>query len=135
MATADDKSRFEILFGALRDHQQGLLENTAKTAGFLLLSIGWLTTSQTARETLNADGLLRGAAIGGVLIATGLYIAAAFHVYRAAQRIRARLIELAYLPLEDIEIRGISALLLAVLTLGNLTISLLLVVLIWRLGR
>ncbi|HEV8582500.1 MAG TPA: hypothetical protein VGX68_25825 [Thermoanaerobaculia bacterium] len=135
MATADDKSRFEILFGALRDHQQGLLENTAKTAGFLLLSIGWLATSQTARETLNADGLLRGAAIGGVLVATALYIAAAFHVYRAAQRIRARLIELAYLPLEDIETRGISALLLAVLTLGNLTISLLLVVLIWRLGR
>lgn len=131
---ADNKARFDILFETLRDYQQSLLDNSAKTAGFLLLSIGWLATSQTARDTLRSDGLLRGAAVCAVFVGMAVYITAALHVYRAARRIRARLVDLSYLPLDDLEARRLSGNMVLVFTLGNLAIALLLVAVIWRLG-
>jgi len=131
---ADAKARFEILFATIRDYQQGLLENTAKTAGFLLLSIGWLVTSETARDVLGADGVLRSAAAGAVILAVTLYAAASLHVYRVARRVHARLLDLAYVPAEDLAVRRLSGLTLMLLILGNMTIALLLAVSIWRLG-
>jgi hypothetical protein len=130
---ADEKARFEILFDALRDYQQGLVDNTAKTAGFLLLSIGWLVTSETARKALGADWLLRSASSAAVLVGVVLYSAAALHVYQAARRIRTRLFELSYIPADELGVRTISVSILIVFILGNLVLSLLLAALIWRL--
>lgn len=131
---ADEKARFDILFETLRDYQQGLLDNTAKTAGFLLLSIGWLVTSETARDTLSSDGRLRGATASAVFLAVTLYAAAALYVYQAAKKIHTRLVELDYVPAEDLDARTISVFTLMLFILANVTIALLLVTIIWRLG-
>ena len=63
------KQEFDLHMAALTDTQKLLLDNTAKVAGFLLLALGWLATSEDARNYLTDNPRVAIVFVAAILIA------------------------------------------------------------------
>ena len=109
MPEADPKQKqFDVLFTTLGELQQGLISSTTQVAGFLLLTIGWLATSESAWKLLHSHrhvGDVTAAALAG---AFGLYSFGAYMVYARSQRTFMLLGRLALMPADCYDTRVIN---------------------------
>jgi hypothetical protein len=121
----NENRQFDVLYETLCEVQKGLLDNTARAAGFLLLATGWIATSETARSFLKADAVAKYimiAAIGGAYVC---YVCAAIKARRISVRTSALLDELRFMPSSYYACRVIDTRLLGLAVLANLFITLL----------
>ena len=58
-----EQDAFVLLFDILKDLNKSYVENVMATLGFVLLAMGWIVTSDKAREFIGGNKNVRGAAI------------------------------------------------------------------------
>lgn len=86
MATMTTKEQFDILLGMQREFYSRFIDLAVKIAGFYLLVLGWILTSEDARGYLSGDDLARGTAVAVVLIAWIIYCCMAYRLYWLSNR-------------------------------------------------
>jgi hypothetical protein len=74
------KDQFDILLEMQREFYSRFIDLAVKIAGFYLLVLGWILTSNDAREYLGDDELARGTAVAVVLIAWIIYCCMAYRL-------------------------------------------------------
>ena len=130
--TNNTKGRFDVLFGTLCEIQKGLLENTVKVAGFSVIAIGWLATSDYTQRLLRADKTLRYLVVAATGGAFALYVVASLKAFAISQQSLSLLNKLNFMPLDYYKNRSIDAPVLIVYIAGNLFLSLLVALLVLR---
>lgn len=75
---ASEKDKFEIGLEMLKDYRADLQDRLEKSTALLIVVIGWLITSETARKSINKKPLLFW---GGVVVLTVLMIAYCLTIY------------------------------------------------------
>ena len=133
-----DQSRrrleFDLHLSHITETHRALLENSGKVAAFLLLALGWLATSESARSYLATTPRL--AAIGALAVFAGwLFSAIASWVgYRASNAALSRLRELDFLSPPAYESRRIGPATLCACIFGNAALAGLLMAALLTLG-
>ena len=128
----DAKAEFEVLFQALCEIQRSLLENTTKVAGFFLLAVGWLATSESARSYLRHDSIIRYSAVGAVMLVILTFCAVSWMARRASKRIETQLNLLEYVSALSIEYRAVTIQVLVCYALANICLAALVVLTVLR---
>jgi hypothetical protein len=90
--------RFDVLYSTLCDVQGSLIDNMARTAGFLLLAAGWIATSETTRSFLRANPSIRYLAVVSLAGAFGLYGAASIKAFLISRDTFRLLVDLDFMP-------------------------------------
>ena len=128
----DVKAEFEVLFAAFCEIQRSLLENTTKVAGFFLLAVGWLATSENARSYLSSDSLIRYSAICAVILIILTFCVVSWIALSASERIEMQLNSLEYVSAQSISHRRVTIQVLACYTLANVCLASLVVITLLR---
>jgi hypothetical protein len=121
--TSKIQRQFDILYATLCEVQTGLVNSTAQVAGFLLLSTGWIATSDTAQKLLRSDRFTRRlavAALGGAFV---LYVAATMKTFVISEKTFALLKKLDFMPPDYYENRRVDSAVLVVFLVGNLFLA------------
>jgi len=128
----DVKAEFDVLFPAFCEIQRSLLENTTKVAGFFLLAVGWLATSESARSYLRSDSLVRNSAIGAVILITLTFCAVSWMALSGSKRIEKEINDLGYISRLSISHRRVTIAVLLCYTLANVCLATLVVLTLLR---
>ena len=96
----DDRLRahFDVVYGSLREYNQGLFDSSFKATGLILLVLGWLLTSKEARAYLAATPGARRLAAVCLAIGFAAFVAISLRAYQLSQTAFRTLGELNYLP-------------------------------------
>ena len=92
------KDQFDLLYERLKFYHDSAIDAVFKVTASLLLVMGWVTTSDTARKILAADPPVRWCAVVAVVLFDMQFIAAAFRSTGRSQRIALQLDSLAHMP-------------------------------------
>jgi hypothetical protein len=130
--TNHSEQEFVLLYETLCEIQKGLLDNTAKVAGFLLLVTGWLATVEGARKFLQSDKVAGYLAIVALTGAFAFYVCASMKAFMISKRTFAMLNKLQFMPTEYYETRRVDLTTLAIFVVGNLFLAVLAGCLVWR---
>ena len=130
--TRDTKTEFEVLFPALCEIQRSFLENTTKVAGFFLLAVGWLATSESARSYLRAESLVRSSAVAVVVAVTLIFCVVSWTAFAASKRILAELDSLNYVSANSTQHRRVTVSAFLAYTIANVCLAALVVVALLR---
>jgi hypothetical protein len=98
MSEPTAKEQFDLLYERLKFYHDSAIDAVFKVTASLLLVIGWLTTSETARRIFAADRLMCWCAIVALLLFDVQFVAAAFRSAGRSQNIARQLDSLAYMP-------------------------------------
>jgi hypothetical protein len=115
--------QFDLLFGNLREIQQGLVDAGAKVAGFLLLATGWIATSNEARTFLHEQKFARyvtAVALAGAFI---FYLSASVGAFVLSQRTFRSLKSLDFMPQDYYSSRRITLAVLLTVLFGNVFLA------------
>lgn len=93
------KAHFDVLFGSLKDYQQGLFDGAFKASGLLILVIGWLLTSKEARAYLAGNARARRLCAAALGVGSMVYAAVSWRVFLLSQGVFNDLAALNYLPI------------------------------------
>lgn len=124
------KQEFDLHIGFLTETNKAFVDNTGKVAGFLLLALGWLATSEDAREYLASTPQIAKLAALAVAVTFLLYTAASLGAYRRSRDSYVRLVDLAYLPESAFKARKLGLATSAVCVVGTAVLACLLVALL-----
>lgn len=91
------KQEFDLHIDFLKENNKAIVDRTSKLAGFLLLGLGWLVTSDDARDYLHAKPELIWFVVFAAAFGFLLSVVAAWLVYRASKESYYRLVELSYI--------------------------------------
>jgi uncharacterized membrane protein len=94
----DPKIRFDYLHKELVEYQLRFVELSFKSAGLIVLALGWLMTSSTAQSVIARNALGRSSVIIGLVIMVIAYVAMAVRMYRVMHRLAQQMDALEYLP-------------------------------------
>lgn len=122
------KEEFDLHVEQITDTHKGFVDNTTKVAGFLLLALGWIVTSSTAREYLVATPDMAIIAAIAVAAAYMLSVGASWIGYRVSNNAIRRLNDLSYLPRSAYEGRILDPITFVVCLAGNGVLSALLMI-------
>jgi hypothetical protein len=116
--TDHEQRQFDVLFSTLRELQMGLLDSTAKVAGFLLLATGWLVTSERARTLMHDQSAryLAATALAGAFV---LYGCASVKAFLISQKTLSLLKRLKFMPATHYESRAVDPLTLLIFVVSN----------------
>ena len=128
----DPKAEFDVLFPALCEIQRSFLENTTKIAGFFLLAVGWLATSESARNYLRAESLVRNSAVAAVVAVTIIFCVVSWTAFAASRRILAELNGLNYISANATRHRRVTLSAFLAYTVANVCLASLVVVALVR---
>jgi hypothetical protein len=95
-ATPTTKERFDVLFGSYARIHERFVETAYKVTGMLLVVLGWLLSSQTARTLLHEDVAIRVICVAVILIAALSILAAFYRLNVLSRSIRKGLDDLSY---------------------------------------
>src|SRR5262245_38320177 len=95
---ADPKILFQYLQKELVEYQLRFVDLTLKGAGIVLLLLGWMLTSESARTFIATSTKARSAAIAGIIIMTVAYVSMSLRMARISQGLGAQMDALEYLP-------------------------------------
>ena len=94
----DPKILFQHLHKELVEYQLRFVDLTLKGAGIILLLLGWMLTSESARRFIATSGRARSAAIAGIIIMIAAYLFIAMRMGRVSQHLTVLMAALEYLP-------------------------------------
>lgn len=120
---ATPKERNDVLVGLLKDHYAGLLDFEFKNTAALTLILGWVLSSDTARKTLAADQVAAAVVCAAILILTALHAVWVKTFFTRSRSVYERIVELNYIPVEDVENRRVSRLTRWTFTLFHFMVS------------
>jgi hypothetical protein len=127
------KEQFELLYGILKTLHDGALDAVLKVMGFLLLAMGWVVTSESARVFLAGDRTLQWATVLVLAMAALLFALFALRVVRES-RATARAIEaLDYMPAQHFQAMTAHPAVAAGFVVADFVITLVMCVFILRL--
>jgi hypothetical protein len=95
---ANEKEQFDVLYESLRTFQTGFVDAAFKATASFLLVLGWLVTSDKAREFLLKDPSRRYLAVLAVILAGVIYASISIRVYKFSHRTCALLDDLGFVP-------------------------------------
>lgn len=95
---ARDKECFTILHNNLIHFHEAFVSNSVKVSGFFLLIIGWISTSETAQQTLGRSELFRTLAVVILVLGAVMYTATCFRLWVLSNNVYGKLVELDYIP-------------------------------------
>lgn len=98
MSEPTSKEQFDLLYERLKFYHDSAIDAVFKVTASLLVVIGWVTTSDSARKTLATDGMLRWCASAAVVLLALQFIAGAWRSASRSHRITGQLDDLAYMP-------------------------------------
>ena len=133
--TANSRYKFDMLHTFLSESQRGLVENTARVAGFLLIVAGWIATSDSAQKYFSAHHpsiYVTAAALGASFL---LYVIASLTIYRYSSHVFSLMKQLNFLPPEYYEVRRVTRLLLVICTVGTSCLAVFTIWLILTVGK
>lgn len=128
------KQQFEVLYATLCETQKGLIDNTAKVAGFLLLATSWIVTSETARTFMGTDDTSRNILIIAIAGAFVFYAGAALRGFHISQSTFTMLKQLGFIPSKCFKHRKVDTLMIILFITGNLILASLACFLIGTIG-
>ena len=94
----DSKELFRHLHKELVDYQIRFVDLSFKSAGLIILVLGWLLTSATAQNVLAANTIGRAAVVVGVIIMNIAYVAVAVRMMHVMQQLAKQVDALEYMP-------------------------------------
>ena len=98
MSEPTAKEQFDLLYERLKFYHDSAIDAVFKVTASLLLVMGWVTTSETARRIFAADQPIRWCAIVAILLFDAQFVVAAFRSTGRSQNIARQLDSLAYMP-------------------------------------
>jgi hypothetical protein len=122
------QTAFELLYSELRHYHDGLYDGAYKVVGSLLLIIGWIITSDTARRVLQQSKWTRWAAIVCIVVCFVGAWALASQLYGKSAHTAKMLDSLNYIPREYYEDRIITK---PTLTIVVVIIGVIILVTLW----
>ncbi|MGY3571985.1 hypothetical protein [Vibrio paucivorans] len=90
-AKFDDSDRLKILIAALERYQANYNTSAYSTMGFWLVGVGWLLTSESAREFIFLHENIKFASIAFIWINWILFTYASYRVYKVSDQLYTRL--------------------------------------------
>jgi len=94
----DPAKAFDLLYGALREYEATFVDASLKACGFFLLALGWVLTSDKAREFVTESDINRRLAIFGLLLPSIAAIVMATRVIRFTRHLHRELDALQHFP-------------------------------------
>ncbi len=119
----DAETRFNVLYGDLKDFHKGAFSGGFQATGFALIILGWLISSKTA-QAFFAETPSRGyAAILAVILGSLIYVAATCRLYKMSTVTANLLDTLAFMPSAYYSERRISKFALFILCSANILMA------------
>ena len=119
MADDSRQKQFDVLFSTLGNLQTGVMSGTSQVAGFLLVVIGWLATSEKALGLLPSHSPNRSMVAVALVAAFGFYVYGVAIVYSRSQHTFKMLTRLDFMPSEYFKTNVLGLSELAVFIGGN----------------
>ena len=94
----DTRTLFQHLHKELVEYQLRFVDFTMKAAGIIILLLGWMLTSESARTFIAASAKARLAVIAGITIMLVAYLGIAVRMARVSRGLGAQMDALEYLP-------------------------------------
>jgi hypothetical protein len=82
----DPKDRFNLLYQSLVDTFKGYVENVMKTLASIILTMGWILTSETSRKFLAERKTAYVMVLGAIVIVASLHTCVSIAYYFRSQR-------------------------------------------------
>jgi hypothetical protein len=120
---ADPKSQFELLYGDLRSLHETFVDGSAKMAGFQIVVLGWLITSQNVASALKANPSVCLIAVLAILVSGLIYVFISLKTYRASRQIFGLLCSISYMPQSHFQMRVIKRTTLSLFLAANLLVT------------
>ena len=92
------QEQFALLYERLEFYHDSAIDAVFKVTAPLLVVIGWVTTSESARAVLARDAAVRWCAVTAILLFAIQFSASAWSTTQCSRRIAVQLEALAYLP-------------------------------------
>jgi hypothetical protein len=127
--------QFIIQYQSLCDVQKALIDHTARIAGFPLLVIGWILTSDGARSYLSQERSTLHITVIVIVVVYFLVCCASWVAYRESKHIFHRMNELNFLPVKSYANRLITREIFTLYAAGNGVLALLLIAILLRIPR
>jgi hypothetical protein len=127
------KEQFELLYGILKSLHDNSLDTVLKAMGFLLLAMGWVVTSESARVFLAGDRTLRWAAVSVLAMAAILFALFAIRVVRQSMATSRALEDLDYMPVRHFEAMAAHPAVAVAFVVADFVITIVLCIFILRL--
>jgi hypothetical protein len=130
MAEPSEKEQFDVLYERLKFYHDSAIDAVLKVTVSLLVVIGWVMTSESARSLLAADRLVRWCAVAAIVLFATQFVAGALRSVRRSQMIAQQLDALAYMPPEyyhDLVLRRSLAVSFAIMNAAFSAVALVLV--------
>ena len=123
---------FQFVFSTYQDLNKSYFRNVMSTLGFVLLSIGWIITSDKSRVFLGRSNQIRRSSIGGVAVIALIHPVICVGAYFVSAEQYAQLEEIKYVDVTYFEIYTLNALHVALNLVMHLSVFGLLMLLIAR---
>jgi hypothetical protein len=94
------QEQFALLYERLKFYHDGAIDAVFKVTAPLLVVIGWVTTSDSARSVLARDAAVRWCAVTAIVLFAVQFTASAWRTTERSRRIAIQLDSLGYLPCE-----------------------------------
>lgn len=104
---ATQKEQHDLLIGLLKDHYTGLVSFEFSQAMILIVVIGWLITSESARSYIQNQPVIAYGMCAIGLMSTCFHAMWVYNFYRRSQAVFSHLAEMNYMPSEYFESRRI----------------------------
>ena len=127
--------KFRLAYDALMETFKAYVSIVVQTAGFILLAIGWVLTSDKARSYLGANHLARRIALGAIVVIAAIHLGVSWGYYKLSEKFVVLLDNLNYVEHVFYERYEITMAILWMNGLLNLVLFALLFTLVLGLGR
>lgn len=87
MPSANAKEQFDLLYDSLANLHAGFVESAFKVTGFLLVVVGWIVTSTSARSAIGSSMPLVVLSTTALVLASCLYLLSSYRVMNLSQNV------------------------------------------------
>ena len=116
-----EKDAFTFLFEILKDLNKSYVENVMATLGFILLSMGWMVTSEKAREFLRQNRPMRIGALIVIFTIAIIHSGVSIALWYVSNEKHQQIVALNYTTAEYFEVYRLTRLHVALNLLMNLS--------------
>jgi hypothetical protein len=129
--TASTRELHDAVFSCFKDLPSKLADLAFKQSTILLITIGWLVTSERTQELLANSIALRLLGATVIVAITTMHMSYVFEVYRSSLQMHCKLVEMKYMPDDNYDRLQISRSVIVGWCMTHLVISVVIVAMVW----